>query len=76
MPQVSSSAVERVDYDATGRVLHILYREGERYSYFDVPPHQYRALLESGSIGAFVNLMIKPHYRFALEGGGRRFRPR
>jgi hypothetical protein len=75
VPQVISAAVDRVDYDDSERVLHILYRGGERYLYHDVPLRKYRALLRSESIGAFVNLHIKPCHRYELEGGGR-FRPR
>lgn len=75
MPHVSSSAVDRVDYRMESRTLDIWYKGGDRYSYFDVPPDVYRALLDAKSIGTFVNERIKPHYRFELEYRRRRFRP-
>lgn len=75
MPQVSSSAVDRVHHDPETGTLDIWYKGGDRYSYFDVPPETYRAMLESPSLGAFVNQEIKPHYRYELEPGRRRFRP-
>ena len=75
MPEVSSSAVNRVEHDPDSGRLQIWYSGGDRYSYFDVPREKYEALLAAPSIGAFVNSEIKPHYRFELEEGRRRFRP-
>ena len=75
MPEVSSSAVERVEYRDEDRVLDIGYREGDRYSYFDVPRSAYEALLAASSKGAFVNSDIKPNYRCEIEEARRRFRP-
>ena len=75
MPEVSSSAVDRVDHDEQTGTLDIWYSGGDRYSYFDVSREVYEALLAAPSIGAFVNSEIKPNYRFELEPGRRRFRP-
>ena len=76
MPRVDSTAVERVDYTPGSRTLDIWFRGGGRYSYFDVPPEAYQALLAAPSVGAFVNLHVKDHYRFEEEPGRRKFRPR
>ncbi len=76
MPRVASTAVERVDYTPETGTLDIWYAGGARYSYFGVPAEVYRALLAAPSIGQFVNLVVKPHYRFELEPGRRRFRPK
>lgn len=76
MPKVESSAVDRVEYDAARRTLDIWYSGGERYSYSDVPGDKYDALLVAASIGAYVNAEIKPHHRFELESGKKRFRPK
>jgi two-component system cell cycle response regulator DivK len=75
MPKLNSTAVERVDYHDESRTLDIWYSGGDRYSYFDVPPEIYEALLAAPSAGAFVNSEIKPRYRFELEPSRRRFRP-
>jgi hypothetical protein len=75
MPHVSSSAVDWVDRDPATGTVEIRYKEGDRYSYFDVPEQVYRGLLEAPSIGAYVNERIKPFYRFELEERRRRFRP-
>ncbi|MDB5720564.1 MAG: hypothetical protein JWP15_1182 [Alphaproteobacteria bacterium] len=75
MPLVSSSAVDSVDYDPESRILHIRYKLGDRYSYFEVPGEAYRQLLDAPSIGAFVNRRIKPNHEFVIERRRRRFRP-
>ncbi len=75
MPHVSSSAVDWVDRDPETGIVEIRYKEGDRYSYFNVPEQVYRGLLEAPSIGAYVNERIKPFYRFELEERRRRFRP-
>ena len=75
MPYVVSSAVEWVDRDSSTGTVEIRYRDGDRYSYFDVPEHVYHALFTAPSIGAYVNDRIKPFYRCELEQRRRRFRP-
>ncbi len=75
MPYVSSSAVEWVDRDPATGTVEIRYKGGDRYSYFDVPDHVYRAFFNASSIGAYVNGRIKPFYRYELEQARRRFRP-
>lgn len=75
MPKVNSSAIDRVEYSDESGTLDIWYSGGDRYSYFDVPRDVYEALLAASSVGAFVNSEVKPHYRFEIEEGRRRFRP-
>ena len=75
MPEVNSSAVDRVHHDEQTGTLDIWYSGGDRYSYFDVSQEVYEALLAAPSIGAFVNSQIKSNYRFEMEEGRRRFRP-
>lgn len=75
MPYVVSSAVEWVDRDPDTGTVEIRYKEGDRYSYFDVPEHVYRGLFQATSIGAYVNQRIKPFYPCELEQRRRRFRP-
>ena len=64
MTPVSSSAVDKVGYDAPRRLLRLMYTNGRVYDYFDVPPNIYDELLQAESVGEFVNLEIKPHYDY------------
>ena len=75
MPEVDSSAVDRVEHDAEAGILSVWYKGGERYNYRDVPTDVYQALLDADSIGAFVNAEIKPNYEVEHVARGRRFRP-
>lgn len=70
-----SAAIERAAYDPDRRLLDLWYAGGDRYSYFDVPPETYEALLAAPSAGAFVNSEIKPAFRYQIEPRRRRFRP-
>lgn len=70
-----SSAITRATYDSDSAVLDIWYKDGDRYSYFDVPIGVYEALVAADSAGEFVNREIKPSYRFEIEPARRRFRP-
>ena len=70
-----SSAIDRARYDPDGRTLDIWYEGGDRYSYFHVPLEVYEALQAAGSAGEFVNLVVKPNFRFEVEKSRRRFRP-
>lgn len=59
MPQVSSSAIDRVRYDAQRRELAVTFRSGRVYVYADVPEETYAALLAADSKGAFFNAAIR-----------------
>lgn len=62
MPEVSSSAVRRVDYDEESRELYVTFTDGDKYAYLNVPLDVYDELLDAPSVGAYVNRRIKPHY--------------
>lgn len=65
---VESSAIDAVAYDDEHRELYVRYHGGGCYTYADVPPDTWDALLAAESKGAFVNRTIKPRYE-AREGG-------
>jgi len=75
LPNVISSAVDRVAHAPESRTLDIWYKGGSRYTYFDVPAEVYQALLAAPSVGAFVNAQVKDVYRFEIEPSRRRSRP-
>ena len=56
-----------INYDKEKRILEVEFTEGT-YHYFNVPLKvwkNYKAVVESGgSSGKFVNLIIKPMYKY------------
>jgi hypothetical protein len=62
MPNVSSSAMHRVEYDEGSRRLDIWFYGTGRYTYYRVPPHIYAGLLSAGSKGSYFNSHIRDRY--------------
>lgn len=62
--EVNSSVIARVGYEPFQKRLELTYRDGDVYNYFGVPFSLHRELLESSSIGGFVNARIKGSFRF------------
>lgn len=78
MPLVSSSAIDRIDYDPSRRLLSIWFREtGGPYGYHEVPPQVFEGFLRADSKGAYFNDHIRDRYRFdpPRDAGGRRIGP-
>jgi hypothetical protein len=59
---VVSTSVASVGYDPARAVLEIEYQGGRIYQYLDVPSAAHRLLLQSPSIGEYVNKVIKPRF--------------
>jgi len=64
MPQVESSAIERIDYQSDRQQLFVTFTTGRRYVYFDVPAPIYRCFLTAESRGRYFNINIRDHYDF------------
>jgi hypothetical protein len=62
---VSSSTIAEIGYDEPRRALELLFRNGNVYQYFDVPPQEYQALMQAGSHGQYLNANIKGRFRYA-----------
>jgi hypothetical protein len=62
---VNSSNVVEVGYDPDSSTMEVLFRNGSLYQYFDIPQHEYDALRNAGSFGAYMNQNIKGRYRYA-----------
>ncbi|HEV3322761.1 MAG TPA: KTSC domain-containing protein [Solirubrobacteraceae bacterium] len=62
---VSSSNVASVGYDSQIMVLEVEFSDGAIYQYFDVPEDDAVGLLNSDSVGKYLNSNIKGHYRYA-----------
>ena len=64
MPEVESSAIERIDYQARRRELFVTFTSGRRYIYYDVPERVYWHFLDADSRGRYFNLHVRDHYDF------------
>ena len=60
----TSSAIARVGYEPSGRVLEVVFRGGGTYRYFGVEARRYDALCAAESQGRYLNREIKPRYAF------------
>lgn len=72
---LDSSLISRIAYDEDERTLHVRFRHGGTYLYFDVPPGVFRALKEAPSAGHYYDREVKGCYRCAYDPARRRFRP-
>lgn len=62
MRRVESSSVDAVGFEPARNELTIRFVSGDTYVYAMVPRAVFEELLVADSIGAFVNLRIKPRY--------------
>lgn len=56
---VSSSNLASIGYDTTSNTLEIEFNNGSIYQYFDVPEHEYQALMYAESKGRYFDANIK-----------------
>lgn len=62
---VTSSNVAEIGYDENRQILEVLFNNGSLYQYFDVPRRVFDEILQSGSIGQYLNSLVKGVYRYA-----------
>ncbi len=62
MPQVASSVISGIDYNAAARELHVTFTSGRVYIYVDVPGEVYFQFCRAVSKGDFFNNMIRDRY--------------
>lgn len=64
MPEVDSTAIRAIDYDARARTLFIRFIDDDLYAYFDVPEAIYAAFLAADSKGGFFADWIRTRCAF------------
>ena len=63
MPEFSSAAVSRIEYDGFRRTLYVWFRGGTvRYAYEGVPEPVYRRFCGAVSKGAFFQRYVRDRY--------------
>ncbi len=64
VPQVASSVISRIDYNAAARELHVTFTSGRTYIYSGVPGEIYFQFCRAASKGEFFNTLIRDRYAF------------
>ncbi len=63
--RVNSGMILSIGYDSSTGTLEVEFANGGIYQYFDVPEHEYDALMTASSHGGYLAKNIKPHFRYA-----------
>ena len=58
--KVESSCVDSVGYE--GKILYAKFNSGKVYAYIDVPVEKFVEMINSPSIGQFINKELKNNY--------------
>jgi len=69
---VQSSLLAGVAYDHDQAVLHLEFRSGTVYQYFQVPGHTYQDLMQADSKGEYFNRHIRSVFRYTRCDPGAR----
>ena len=64
---VSSSHIRGVAYDQEKSTLHVEFTNGGQYTYHEIPPDEYQALIEAPSVGEYFANNIKGAYSYTRE---------
>ena len=64
--------LQAAGYDATTRVLEVIFNTGDIYRYLEVPSHEYDGLMSAESIGNYMHKHIMGHYLHERVGDRRR----
>lgn len=64
MIPVSSSHIRAIGYDASSKILQVLFHDGHVYQYLDVPETVYSQLMNAESHGEFFGRYMRTRYRY------------
>jgi hypothetical protein len=62
MPPVSSSAIQRVEYDRETASLFVIFADGDSYAYLHVPEPVHQAFMLAPSKGRFFAQAVRERY--------------
>jgi len=61
---IASKLLKSIGYDPQTQALEVEFSSGSIYTYLDVTPETYAALMDADSVGAHFLRDIKPHHAF------------
>ena len=64
VPVYGSSNIVAVDYNEGLRQCYVRFTDGTVYTYEDVSPETYKALLAAPSKGKYVNYVLRRGYKY------------
>lgn len=67
MQYVNSSNIDQVGYEEDQRELHVVFKSGSHYVYYDVPAETFQQLVDAPSLGSFLNRELKNVYQFSKQ---------
>ncbi len=62
--QVNSSSISDIEYDTKTQVMTVIFQNGRKYEYENVPANVHEQFTHAPSIGIFFNKNIRDNYRF------------
>lgn len=62
---VSSAAIKKAEYNYDNRVLKLIFANGSKYDYYNVPIDKFLSMKYSESIGKYINKYIIKKYDFS-----------
>ena len=63
---VDSKSLESVGYDPNSSILEVEFCGGSVYQYYNCPESVYNELMQSPSLGAYLNKQVKPNFEWCL----------
>ncbi len=64
LQRVESEMLTLVGYDASARLLEVVFNTGDKYQYKEVPVSEYEGLMSADSIGQYMHKHIIDHYEY------------
>ena len=62
--RVESEMLRKVGYDPDSETLWVIFNSGETYHYLNVPPSEYKRLMEAESHGQYMHQHIIGKYDY------------
>lgn len=67
MNLVESSIIAAIGYDGLAKILHVQFKTGLTYLYFNVPINVYDEIFTAPSQGSYFSKNIRGKYTYVLE---------
>jgi len=65
--KVQSSVISEIGYDEAEKRLEVVFTNGARFQYANVPQDVYDAFIAAESVGKFFGAKIRNHYTAARQ---------